>query len=66
MAKFWDAVVLMLFIYALAAVVSFFVAWVIKMIFVVIQWRNARAAARAEVQAEATAGTETATPKGTN
>ncbi len=63
MAKFWDAVVLMVFVYALAAVVSFFVAWVIKMIFVVIQRRNARAAARAEAQASA--GAESATPNGT-
>lgn len=64
MAKFWDSVVLMLFIYALAAVVSYFVAWVIKMIFIVIQRRNARAAARAAAQAEAPAGTKTATPEG--
>jgi hypothetical protein len=64
MAKFWDSVVLMLFVYALAAVVSYFVAWVIKVIFIIIQRRNARAAARAAAQAEVPAGTKTATPEG--
>ncbi len=47
MEYFWGSVKLMVFIYALAAVVSFFMAWVIKLIFAVIQRRRARAEARA-------------------
>ena len=64
MAKFWDSVVLVLFIYALAAVVSYFVTWVIKMIFIIIQRRNARLVARAE--AALLAETAAATPKTTD
>ena len=37
---------MMLFVYALAAVVSLAVAWVIKLIFAAIQAHKARAAAR--------------------
>ena len=40
---FWDSVKLMLFIYALAAVVSLIVAWIIKMVFSGIQMQKARA-----------------------
>jgi acid phosphatase family membrane protein YuiD len=46
--SFWGSVEIMFFVYALAAVVSFLVAWVIKLIFAVIQKRKARADARAE------------------
>ncbi len=46
--NFWEAVRLMLFIYALAAVVSFAVAGIIKLIFAGIQMRNARAEARSK------------------
>lgn len=40
---FWDSVKLMLFVYALAAVVSLIVAWIIKMVFSGIRMRKARA-----------------------
>ena len=39
---------MMVFVYALAAVVSFLVAWIIKLIFSVIQKNKARADARAK------------------
>ena len=64
MAKFWESVVLMLFVYALAAVVSYFVALFIKMIFIIIKRRNARLAARAEAVAPAEAAA--AAPKSTD
>jgi hypothetical protein len=38
------AVKLMLFVYAVAAVIAFVMAWIIKLIFFVIQKRNGRAA----------------------
>mgnify|MGYP001223162582 FL=1 len=53
MESFGDSVKLMLFVYALAAVVSFTVAWVIKLIFAGIQRQKARAEAGANVPAEA-------------
>ena len=53
MENFADSVKLMLFVYALAAVVSFTVAWVIKLIFAGIQRQKARAEAVANVPAEA-------------
>ena len=40
---FWEAVKLMAFVYALAAVVSLMVAWVIKLVFSGIQMQKARA-----------------------
>jgi hypothetical protein len=46
MESFWDSVKLMLFVYALAAVVSFTVAWVIKLIFAGVQKQKVRAEAR--------------------
>lgn len=45
---FWDSVKLMLFIYALAAVVSLIVAWIIKLVFSGIQMQKARARAASE------------------
>ena len=45
---FWDSVKLMLFIYALAAVVSLIVAWIIKVVFSGIQMQKARAEAAPE------------------
>ena len=45
---FWDSVKLMLFIYALAAVVSLIVAWIIKLVFSGIQMQKARAEAAPE------------------
>ncbi len=48
MESFWGSVEIMVFVYALAAVVSFLVAWVIKLIFAVIKKRKARADARAK------------------
>ena len=52
MEKFWESVELMFFIYALAAVVAFAMAGLIKLIFIVIQKNKARAA-RAEARREA-------------
>jgi hypothetical protein len=46
--NFWEAVRLMLFIYALAAAVSFAVAGVIKLIFAAIRMQRARAEARSK------------------
>ena len=48
MESFWGSVELMIFIYALAAVVSFFIAWIIKLIFAGIKMQKARAATRAK------------------
>lgn len=51
------AVQLMLFVYAMAAVIAFSTAWIIKLIFFVIQMRNGRAAShRAKHGSSATAG----------
>ena len=43
MESFGGAVKLMLFVYAVAAVIAFLTAWIIKLIFFVIQKRNGRA-----------------------
>ncbi len=59
MEKFWESVELMFFVYALAAVVAFAMAGLIKLIFIVIQKNKARAAraeARREARREAEAG----------
>ena len=53
MEYFWGSVKLMLFVYALAAVVSLTVAWGIKMIFAGVQMQKARATARAAATAKA-------------
>ncbi len=49
MESFWGSVELMVFIYALAAVVSYLVAWVLKLLYTVIETNKARAEARAAV-----------------
>ncbi len=52
MENVWDATKLMLVIYAMAAVVSFLVAWVIKLTFAVIRMHGARSAAALESPAK--------------
>ncbi len=47
MESFWGSVELMVFIYALAAVVSYLVAWVLKLLYTEIEKNKARAEARA-------------------
>jgi hypothetical protein len=46
MEYFWGSVKLMLFVYALAAVVSFIMAWIIRFIFVGIKAQKAHADSR--------------------
>jgi len=53
MEYFWGSVKLMLFVYALAAVVSFIMAWIIRLIFVGIKAQKAHADARNGAKAEA-------------
>lgn len=53
MENVWDATKLMLIVYAMAAVVSFLVAWVIKLTFVAIRMHSARGAAPAKAPAKA-------------
>lgn len=48
MGNVWDATKLMLVIYGMAAVVSFLVAWIIKLTFMAIRMHGARGAAPAE------------------
>ena len=45
MGNVWDATKLMFIIYGMAAVVSFLVAWVIKLTFAAIRMHGARGAA---------------------
>ena len=52
MEYFWGSVKLMLFVYALAAVISLIMAWMIKLIFVAIQAQKSRADARNDAKAE--------------
>ena len=52
MESFWGSVNLMLFVYALTAVVSFGVAWIIKLIFAGIRLQGTLAGARAEAKAK--------------
>ena len=63
MESFWGSVELMIFIYALAAVVSFFIAWIIKLIFVAIKMQKARAEARVARRAKTPAGPGNAAPE---
>jgi hypothetical protein len=66
MESFWGSVNLMLFIYALAAVISLLTAWMIKYIFVVIRMQKSRAEARAKGAQTGTSPTPGgAAPKGT-
>lgn len=45
MEAVWGSVKLMFFIYGLAAVLSLIVAWILKLLFAVVQAQKARAAA---------------------
>ena len=56
MESIWGSVELMFFVYALAAVVSYMVAGILKALYIVIEKNKARAVARAEAS--------NATPKG--
>ncbi len=53
MESFWGSVELMVLIYALAAVVSYLVAWVLKLLYTVIEKNKARAEARAQAASAA-------------
>jgi hypothetical protein len=55
MENVWDATKLMFIIYGMAAVVSFLVAWVIKLTFAAIRMHGARGAAALESPAKAPA-----------
>ena len=46
MEDFWGSLKLMLVVYALAAVISFLVAWIIRLIYAGIKRQEARAGAR--------------------
>lgn len=54
MENVWDATKLMLIVYGMAAVVSFLVAWVIKLTFVAIRFHARRSAAAPESPAKPT------------
>ena len=45
MESFWGSIELMVFIYALAAIVSYLVAWVLKLLYTAIEKNKARAEA---------------------
>ena len=57
MEIFWDSVEIMVFVYALAAVVSYMVAWILKLLYAAIEKNKARAEARAQA-ATASEGTD--------
>jgi hypothetical protein len=65
MEYFWGSVKLMLFVYALAAVVSFIMAWVIRLIFVGIKAQKAHADSRNGAKAKAPLKPGDAASKGT-
>ena len=48
MESFWGSIELMVFIYALAAIVSYLVAWILKLLYTTIKKNKARAEAMAE------------------
>ncbi len=58
MESFWDSVEIMVFVYALAAVVSYMVAWILKLLYAAIKKNKARAEARAEARAQAATAPE--------
>ncbi len=64
MESFWGSVELMIFIYALAAVVSFFIAWISKLIFAGIKMQKARAEARVARRTKTPAEPGNAAPEG--
>jgi len=55
MENVWEASKLMLLVYGVAAVVSFLVAWIIKLTFVLIRMQGARGKASGEDQGKRTA-----------
>ena len=63
MENVWDASKLMLIVYGMAAVVSFLVAWVIKLTFAAIRMQGARGKASAEAQAQGPAAPAKARPE---
>jgi hypothetical protein len=65
MESFWGSVNLMLFTYALAAVISLITAWMIKYIFVVIRMQKNRAEAGKSAKGGASPTQGGAAPKGT-
>ena len=58
MESFWGSVELMIFVYVLAAVVSYLVAWILKTLYTVIEKNKARATARAEAATAAAEGAD--------
>ena len=48
MENFWGSIELMVFIYALAAIISYLVAWILKLLYTTIEKNKARAEAVAE------------------
>jgi hypothetical protein len=65
MESFWGSVKLMLFIYALAAVISLLTAWVIKYIFIAIRMQKNSVDARKGAKAGTSSTQGGAAPKGT-
>ncbi len=63
MESFWGAVKLMLFVYALAAVISFAVAWIIKLVFAGIRLQGTRAGASAEAKTKSAPEAGSAAPE---
>ena len=53
MESIWGAFKLMLFVYALTAVISFAVAWIIKLVFAAIRLQGTRAKDRADAATSA-------------
>ena len=62
MEYFWGSVKLMLFTYALAAVISLLMAWIMKYIFVVIRNHKNRTDARNGAKAASSPAPEKAAP----
>jgi len=65
MENFWESVNLMIFVYALAAVISLAVAWIIKLLFGVIRLKEKRAAANSPAPDEASTEAEKSVAEGT-
>ncbi len=66
MENFWESVNLMLFVYALAAIVSLAVAWIIKLLFGVIRMKEKRAAANAPAPDESSTDGDKTVAEGTS